>query len=66
MKNCTPGPFSVIHMKCADGTPNAGVKSDKTGVCVAWCHGASDAEMWANAERIAKLLNADEKQPVTL
>lgn len=53
----TPGPYKATEFKCADGAPNAGVLSERTGSAVCWASGRSESEEYANARRIADALN---------
>ena len=53
----TPGPYKSTEFKCADGAPNAGVFSERTGSAVCWASGRSESEEYANSRRIADALN---------
>ena len=53
----TPGPYKATEFKGADGAPNAGVLSERTGSAVCWASGRSESEEYANARRIADALN---------
>jgi hypothetical protein len=52
----TPGPFSIITDRGANGDLVPAVKSDSVGCIVAWSHGRTDAEALANAQLFAHTL----------
>jgi hypothetical protein len=54
----TPGSWEPIIIKCADGTPTYGVKSLKSGACVAWVSMPNDANAIAAWPELLAALQA--------